>query len=418
MATSIYRSYQVFGADDQILASAVDAVKKAAKDAKAHGNVQRVTLAKRGIRTDIEVGDVYVVPPSVCDSPEDFPTILLSANLRNYAPGEGMVEFQMGGLVDPKELSRDVLQNFKKVCFANAKGDIVPLVVFAAAWAHPSSYQSFAYDEDALLGRLREVAYAAPFNPSLSSVFDQLRAVNPDEAPLVRITPVTQHIFRIPKGDQDFPKFTSGLNIAQEEGGKKTASLERRPTIRLRAAEIPPLEKTDLTDAEMSFVDAIQDEVKQNVKQGADTGKQPTTYPDSEFGEHRKPGENLELGEKGNVSDRTPDLVDGPNPKKASANPDDIRMVMEIPSGQKKVFDLGGTTFTIYYDEQVARGDAGQPPPSACQSREAQRPSAVLRRRAGRPGRPELRQPPSEGHREEGEAGRDHPCVRSDSRCS
>ena len=317
MATSILRSYQVFGADDQILASAVDAVKTAAKDAKSHGDVQRVTLAKRGIRTDIEVGDVFVVPPSVCDNPEDFPTILLSANLRNYAPGEGMIEFQMGGLLDPKELSRDTLQQFKKVCFANSKGDIVPLVVFAAAWAHPSAYQSFPYDEDTLLSRLREVAYAAPFNPSLSSVFDQLRALNPDEAPLVRITPMTQHIFRIPKGEQDFPKFTSGLNIVQEDG-KKTASLERRPSIRLRAAEIPPLEKSDLTDAELSFMDSIQDEVKKSVK-GSDTGEQPKTYPDTKFGENRRPGEDLGMGEPGNVSDRTPDKVDGPDPKTARA---------------------------------------------------------------------------------------------------
>ena len=357
MATNIFRSYQVFGADDQILASAVDAVKTAVKDAKSHGDVQRVTLSKRGIRTDIEVGDVYVVPPSVCDNPEDFPTILLSANLRNYAPGEGMIEFQMGGLLDPKELSRDTLQQFKKVCFTNPKGDIVPLIVFAAAWAHPSAYQSFAYDEDALLSRLREVAYAAPFNPSLSSVFDQLRALNHEEAPLVRITPGTQHIFRIPKGEQDFPKFHSGLNIVQEDGGKKTASLEHRPSIRLRAsADIPTLEKTDLTDAEMSFMDSIQDEVKKSVK-GSDTGEQPKTYPDTEFGENRKPGEDLGLGEDGNVSDRTPDKVDGPNPKTASN--DDVRMIMQIPAGQKEVFTVGDQNYIVYFDSQTAQGDSG-----------------------------------------------------------
>jgi hypothetical protein len=63
----------------------------------------------------------------------------------------------MGALVEPGELSRDSLQEFKKVVFTNSKGDASPLVVFAPAWAHPSAYQSFVYEEDNLLDRLREV---------------------------------------------------------------------------------------------------------------------------------------------------------------------------------------------------------------------------------------------------------------------
>jgi hypothetical protein len=177
MNNAILRSYQVFGADDQVLTAATEAVKKAVKDAKSKGSVQKVSLTRRGYRHDIEVGDIFVVPTSVCDDPADFPTILLDANLRQHTTGEGMVEFQMGALADPKELSRDALQAFKAVAFKNSKGDFAPLIVFAAAWAHPSAYQSFAYDEDTLFAMLRDVAYASPFNPSLSSVFDQLLGI-------------------------------------------------------------------------------------------------------------------------------------------------------------------------------------------------------------------------------------------------
>ena len=97
MTNAILRSYQVFGADDVVLAAAADALKQAVKDAKAHGKVQRVVLARKGYRQDIEVGDVYVVPASVCDDPKDFPGIILSASLRKVTTGEGAVEILQAG---------------------------------------------------------------------------------------------------------------------------------------------------------------------------------------------------------------------------------------------------------------------------------------------------------------------------------
>lgn len=362
MSQAILRSYQVFGANDQVLSAAFDALKTAVKDAKSQSKVQRVALHRKGYRHDIEVGDIYVVPVSVCNKPEDFPHILLDVNLRKHATSEGMVEFQMGALVDSDELTRETLQAFKEVAFKNEKGDYAPLIVFAPSWAHPSGYQSFVYNEDTALANLRDVAYASPFNPSLSSVFDQLRAVDPDSAPLTKIMPSTQHIYRVEKSEEpDYPEFAKGLDLAAEEGSSaKSASLGRR-VIRLTGADIPKLEHEDLSDAELGMFQAIEKEVQQNVKRTAaectpastfapqagstDTPAQaaeitaPATTPiftmasadgntdgkthgDTDFDEHRQRGENLELGEAGNVSDRTPDVVDGPSPVTAATEDD------------------------------------------------------------------------------------------------
>ena len=369
MSAQILRSYQVFGADDQILTAAVEAVKKAVKDAKSQSKVQRVELCKRGYRQDIEVGEIFVVPASVCNSPEDFPTILLSANLRQHTTGEGMIEFQMGALADPKELSREALQAFKKVCFTDAKGDIAPLIVFAATWAHPSSYQSFTYDEDGLLAKLRDVAYASPFDPSLSSVFDQLRATDHDQTPLVRIRPVTQHMFKIaPSDEQDYPELLRGLDVAEEEGKSKSkkASFQDRPVIRVRAAAMPELEKESLSDDELDLFGDIDDQVQQALKKGAvievthscdncgatldketdkdqilckkcrekhgvkpDKAKNATSYKDTgpRSGEYADPGlehtalrSQPDYGEEGTKETVDPSQVDGLDPKTAGGH--------------------------------------------------------------------------------------------------
>ena len=322
MSSTILRSYQVYGADDQILTAAVEAVKKAVKEAKSRGSVQKVTLARRGVRQDIEVGDVYVVPPSVCNDPADFPTLLLNANLRKHTTGEGMVEFQMGALADPKELSRESLQAFKKVCFANAAGDTAPLIVFAASWAHPSAYQSFAYDEDTLLANLRDVAYASPHNPSLSSALDQLRAVDHEAAPYAKSVPVTQHIFSIPKSkDPVYPTFAKGLNVAADESGK-TASLERRASIRLRAEQLDVVEGEDLSPEELAIFQSIEAELGTLVHTTAP--KEAAAYVDpmpmqGETGMRAQP----DYGAPDSKEQIHPAMVDGPDPKTASEDNDD-----------------------------------------------------------------------------------------------
>lgn len=324
MSSAILRSYQVFGADDQVLAAAVEAVKKAVKDAKSKGSVQKVTLSRKGHRHDIEVGDIYVVPTSVCDDPADFPTILLNVNLRQHATGEGMVEFQMGALADPKELTRESLQAFKKVCFKNTNGDFAPLIVFAAAWAHPSAYQSFAYNEDTLLPNLRETAYASPFNPSLSSAFDQLRAVDPDAAPYARVLPVTQHIFSMPKSDEPvYPTFAKGLEVANADGGKK-ASLDRRPCIRLRmAADMEEMSGEDLTGDEINLFQDLGAEMGTLVK--TTDPKQAAAYVDpmpmqGDKGLRAQP----DYGAPDSKEQIHPAMVDGPNAMTASKQAMDL----------------------------------------------------------------------------------------------
>ena len=326
MTTPILRSYQVYGANDQILTTAAEAIQDALKDAKSSSKVQRVALRRQGHRQDLEIGDIYVIPASVCNKAEDFPTVLLYANLRKHATAEGMVEFQMGTLVEPGEISSESLQALKDVAFTNAKGESAPLIVFAPSWSNPSDYLSFVYESEAdLIPQLREIAYSAPFNPSLSSVFDQLKAVDPDMSPLAVNLPSTQHVFQVPASeDPDYPEFAKGLDIAAPEGSKK-ASLGRRAVVRLTAADLPTAEKAVMDDDELGLFEAVDQQVSDAVKFPAAVAASLCTA--------------------------------------AAASPSDIADILDIPSGQKKVYTVGGITFTVYYDQQEARGDMGQSVP-------------------------------------------------------
>ena len=327
MTTQILRSYQVYGANDQILKAAADAVMDALKDAKSASSVQRVALRRQGHRQDLEVGDVYVVPASVCNNAEDFPMVILYSNLRKHATAEGMVEFQMGTLVEPGEITSEALKALKEVAFTNQKGETAPLIVFAPSWAHPSDYVSFVYEgEEALMPQLREVAYSAPFDPSLSAAFDQLKAVDPDQSALAVNLPSTQHVFRIPEGEeQDYPKFAKGLDVAPPEGSKK-ASMGQRVVVRLTAANLPTAEQAVLDDDELSLFDAVDKQVSRAVKDPiaavaaslCTAGALPETYEDPDFARGESLRSQPDYGDAGTCADKTPDLVDGPSANAAA----------------------------------------------------------------------------------------------------
>lgn len=324
--TTILRSYQVYGANDEILSAAAEAIQDALKDAKSSSKVQRVALRRQGYRQDLEVGDVYVVPASVCDKAEDFPMVILYANLRKHATAEGMVEFQMGTLVEPGEISSESLKALKDVAFTNSKGEPAPLIVFAPSWSNPSDYQSFVYEgEDSLIPQIREVAYASPFNPSLSSAFDQLKAVDPDMSALAVNLPSTQHIFQVPASeDPDYPKFAKGLDIAIPAGSKK-ASLGCRPVVRLTAAPLPTAEKAVLGDDELGLFDAVDKQVGADLKSPAavaaslcTAGALPDVYVDPDFARGESLRAHPDYGEAGTCADKTPDRVDGPSANAAA----------------------------------------------------------------------------------------------------
>lgn len=387
MPNVVLRSFQSFTASDEVLNAAVAEIKTAVASAKSSGAVQVVSLFRRGYRSDLQIGEVYAVPPAVCDDMQDFPLALLKAQIRRYATPEGRIEFELGALLDPQDMSKATLKAFKELVFPDGK----VLLVFRACWSSPYDAVGFLYDEATVFDRLREVAYAAPHNPALSSVLDALHGCSEVHGAFVVSGPVTQHLFNIPdSAEQDYPKLIPGIDTpAPEEGGKaKQASAPtapHRPILRITAANIPALEKDVLSDQELSMLASIDQEVGQTVVSSEDSGlresplqglitaavelsmadrhtpatlptdypdglygekdpglaegqlksaaEQPATYQDNDFG---KGGAGLrrqpDYGEAGSKETITPAMVDGPDFKTASI-PGIVTPMAEFGSG-------------------------------------------------------------------------------------
>ncbi len=285
MPHDILRSFQVYGANDEILAVAAATVREAVKKAKSSGEVQQVLLSRKTHRENVEIGDIYVVPVAALTSLEKFPYLILNTVMRNHATAEGLAEFKCsaayddgGGLKYQDELTVEDLKALKQEILGDSDE---PLLVFAAAWAHPSSYVTFPFRDKSLVADLRYSAYATAWNPALSSAMSQMKAILPDIVPMVRILPKGEWLFELDpnKGGTEYPVLLGGLDLAEAEKGSRTASRPYGRGIRLMAAEIPALETGLLDDKEVEFMASLDHQIGDAVTAAAEDGLRPAHAP-------------------------------------------------------------------------------------------------------------------------------------------
>jgi len=144
MPSKIMRTFTIQAVPDAILNAVVSAVEEGVKKAKKSGNIQRLELTKKGYRLDLVFGELFVVPPSVCASAEDFPAILLKSSLVHGLNAEEAVEFKFATQDGNATLHKEVLKRAKEL-FKNKEGKEVCLLAFAPTWAHSSSFRTFVY---------------------------------------------------------------------------------------------------------------------------------------------------------------------------------------------------------------------------------------------------------------------------------
>ena len=251
-----------------LLATVEDGVKKAKKG----GVIQRLELTKKCYRSDIVFGDLYIVPASVCASSEDFPTMLLLANLKHCISPESMTDFTLHRQGSDK-LSSDKLKMAKECLFTGADGKEKTLIVFCPSWADDASYISFPYDEETAFYHLRDLVFSAPFNPSLSSVFEQMKAMDPDVGYRIDSIPTQQHVFKTPTlvtGDGPVRFFPDLVKAEVEEEYPKKEKKASRPSFRLTAANKSP----EFADEEVEVIRALETQIQKNIGDaGMDTFK-------------------------------------------------------------------------------------------------------------------------------------------------
>jgi hypothetical protein len=251
---------------DATMVTLLATVEEGVKKAKKGGVIQRLELSKKGYRQDLVFGDLYIVPPSVCASSESFPTILLMANLKHSVSPESMIDFTLhkqGGT----KLDSDKLKMAKEEIFTGPDGKEAVLMVFCPSWADNLSYVSFPFNEDTIFYFLRDMVFSAPFNPSLSNVFEQMKALDPDTGYRIESIPAQQNIFKVPSTvateglDRTFPDLVPA-EVGDEYSpmvvkGKKAAAHKFRVT----AAHKNP----EFSDEEVAVVKALEQQIQTNI---------------------------------------------------------------------------------------------------------------------------------------------------------
>ena len=71
------KSFQSFTVSEELLAKVAEAVIAGEKEARSSGNMQSFEVFYWGFRQNIVIGRIYVIPASICNKREDFPTALL-----------------------------------------------------------------------------------------------------------------------------------------------------------------------------------------------------------------------------------------------------------------------------------------------------------------------------------------------------
>ena len=335
MPSKVYRSFLTFAAPDELLVRVMETVKKDGLKEARKGNIAKLEIAKKSYRDDIIIGDLYIIPASVCNKPEEFPHALLMSSIVAKFDQDDKVDAKMGMLESSLKVDKNVLKIAKELLFGGKDGF---LLAFSPAWGGVSDVKTLLYDEDSLYSDLRDKVFAAMYDPSLSSAFEQIKALSHPYR--VEAIPLQQHIFKVPTYGQAYPEIEKGSETEDKElpkteitsaniGKDAWKSLKIATEFRTIASSLVPKDKkankirltaSRLSEVSENFLEPGEIEVFN------DLGSDLDTKVSSETGLRNR----MDYGEPGSKETVGPELVDGPDPKKADKE-ENTKVVVEMP---------------------------------------------------------------------------------------
>jgi hypothetical protein len=157
-----------------VVACLIDAEKKAISSRE----IQSLDVSRRGLRQDLYVGKLMVIPASVMDEMDKIPDPLLKGAVIRLFDGEDASYLEMHRLstsefdnLTPKEVSE-----YKDKVFKDSEGKLGCIVIFQPAWGNVRDLHAFRFTKEIpkLTLLVRHLVFSAYYNPSLSALFDTL----------------------------------------------------------------------------------------------------------------------------------------------------------------------------------------------------------------------------------------------------
>ena len=251
---NVQKSFNTMGLG-VILTNVTAAVIEAEKKARSSREIQTLDVLRPGLRQDIYIGKIMVIPPSVMDDPEKVPLPLFKGAILNLFDSETAAAYDSHRLAESEfdELKNSDFAQFKDRVFKEGNEKFACVIMFLPAWSSPRDYVGFRFDKDAvkLEQLIRHLVFSAYFNPSLSSLFETL-----EENQLHLDVKNLQHdhfgpVFDLMSAENTYP-------ILEKKGGLRST---RKPLLRFAAHELDAIKEELISPEEKAVLDELSDEI-------------------------------------------------------------------------------------------------------------------------------------------------------------
>jgi len=243
-----------------VLSNVTNSVIEAEKTAKSSKEIQTMHILRPGLRQDIFIGTLMVIPPSIMDDADKIPLPLFKGAVVNLFSGEEASALESHRLAETEfdMLGDKEFAVFKDKLFKDEEGKLGCLCVFLPAWANPRDYAGFRFvkDSEKLEQLIRHLVFGAYFRPSLSAMFDILEE-NQLKLDVAHIEHDHMGGFTdLLSNSNTYPVLESGageMKVASKSG--------RKPFIRFAASEIDAIKGEVLSKDEQAVMDQLTNDI-------------------------------------------------------------------------------------------------------------------------------------------------------------
>ena len=277
-----------------ILSNVTSAVIEAEKKAKSSKDIQTLDILRPGLRQDLYIGKLMVIPYNIMDDMEKVPLPILKGATLSLFNGEEASALESHRLAETEfdQLTPKDFSEYKDKVFRDEDGKLGCLCVFLPAFANPRDYSGFRFikNPEKLEQLIRHLVFAAYFRPSLSSLFDILEE---NQLKLDAVNIEHEHMGSF----ADLKSETNAFPI-MESGASKTASVSRKPMLRFAASEIDAIKEEVLDPSEQAVMDQLVESIVSKtsayVEDPSDPRYVPKRFRKDMTNVCRKCGESLE----------------------------------------------------------------------------------------------------------------------------
>jgi hypothetical protein len=256
MMSNVQKSFTTMGLQ-AVLGAVTNAVIEAEKKAKSSREIQSLDILRPGLRQDLYIGKLMVVPYNVMEDVSKVPLPLLKGATLSLFDGEEASCLEAHRLAETEfdELEPKDFVTYKDKVFRDEDGKLGCLCVFLPAWSNPRDYAGFRFVKDAtkLEQLIRHLVFSAYFKPSLSAMFDILEE---DQLKLDAVNIQHEHM-----GPMSELMAKSNTYPVLESGATKTAGVARKPLLRFAASEINSIKEEFLSPEEKAVMDQLSEAV-------------------------------------------------------------------------------------------------------------------------------------------------------------